>query len=66
MSTWYRNAGRNRIYHAARSNWIQSGRALCGASIRFPAFVARDKVEVSNYARCRPCEHCRRREGKKR
>lgn len=56
---WYRNAGRG-AYHKAREDWVRSGKAVCGAEIRRPGFVARDVAEVKRAGR-RPCGHCEKR-----
>ncbi len=56
---WYRNAGRT-AYHKARTDWIRSGRAVCGADIRRAGFVA-DTVEQIARANKRACGHCKKR-----
>jgi len=53
---WYRNAGRGK-YHRAREDWVRSGRAVCGANISRPGFVARDREEVER-TRNGACKHC--------
>lgn len=40
--SWYRNAGYFRKYHKPASDWLVSGKAICGRDIHNPAFV-RDK-----------------------
>jgi len=58
MTSWYRNAGRAR-YHKARTDWVRSGRAVCGADIRRPGYVA-DTLEQARYAKRPVCKHCAR------
>jgi hypothetical protein len=54
--TWYRNAGRTR-YHLARTDYIRSGKGVCGATIPKPGFTARDSAEIGRAGQ-RPCDHC--------
>ena len=58
--SWYRNAGRTR-YHAARLDWIRSGRALCGADIRRPGFVSTGPP-VHPGKSLGACGHCQRKD----
>ena len=58
MSGWYRNAG-SEVYHLARTNWVRSGRARCGVSIRHPGYVATNLAEVEATKRSRPCKRCK-------
>ena len=57
---WYRNAG-SRVYHRAEDGWVRSGKAICGADISRPGFVARDQKDLEN-CRHRACKHCLRRD----
>lgn len=54
-ANWYRNIGG--VYHRATRDWVRTGRAICGADISRPAFVAYgyEKPKLS-------CAHCRRKE----
>lgn len=64
---WYRNSGRgdrpgvvnlNKArpkYHAAREDWIATGRAMCGASIARPGFESDRTVYTPDAERCARC-----------
>jgi hypothetical protein len=74
--SWYRNATRNDrtgsnftgagttvAYHAARADWIRSGRALCGVNISRPGYtISADladyeaKLASPHYRYCRRCQ----------
>ena len=56
--SWYRNAGSAR-YHLARDDWTRTGRAVCGARIPRPGYVA-STAEEATTARSEPCKHCAR------
>ena len=57
--SWYRNAGRTR-YHAARPDWVRSGRALCGADIKRPGFVSDNGPPAHPGTSLGACAHCRK------
>jgi hypothetical protein len=57
QNSWYRNAGRT-VYHRAADNWIRRGKAVCGAKISRPGFVARDTAEIKRAGK-RPCKRCK-------
>ena len=57
--SWYRNCG-SKIYHAAESGWIRTGRAICGRDIRRPGYVADSVAEVLQSLRAEPCKACLR------
>lgn len=57
---WYANRGGK--YHLARRDWVQSGRAACGADIRSPALTFKDDAAFRQAAsgrhmriRCKRC-----------
>jgi hypothetical protein len=56
LGQWYRNAGRYTRYHLAHSDWVNTGRAVCGAGIGHPAFVASRPQEFAGRPRCAHCE----------
>ena len=60
FGTWYRNAG-SKVYHLEASDWVQSGRAECGADIRNPGFTI-SAPHTSSLAPLRPCKRCLKRQ----
>ena len=57
--SWYRNAGRG-AYHLERHDWVRSGKAVCGADIRHPGFVADTREDLALVRGRRVCGHCER------
>lgn len=55
MTHWYRDTKRGR-FHAERADWVQSGKALCGATIKDPSFVKIQDAYVDRTL-CRHCVH---------
>ena len=51
---WYRNSG-SIVYHAATSNWTETGESLCGRDIGNPGWVwtARYKGMIQQCKQCR-------------
>ena len=69
--TYYRNVRGK--YHRDREDWVQSGRAVCGADIRRPAFTLTDDGAFRQACEHsgvdfdkQVCKHCRRREDNER
>ncbi len=55
IEVWFRRPGRK--YHRARSDWVQSGRGVCGADIRTPAYVA-DTLAEAERGKVGVCKTC--------
>lgn len=58
---WYRNPGG--AYHWARADWIETGRAVCGAAIPRPPYMAWTLADART-TKQRICVHCVRKEGR--
>jgi len=59
--TWYRNVLGPSRYHLAREDWIRSGRAVCGADIKSPAYTAEHRVTADGLPHpAGRCGHCSR------
>jgi hypothetical protein len=66
---WYRNAGSYR-YHLARTDYVQTGRAVCGQNIGRAYMVGAEVMPIRHYERlCQyprrygmvdACGHCKR------
>lgn len=55
--SWYRNAGRRTKYHLAAPGWVRSGRAVCGANIARPGYVADKREQIpACVGACKRCE----------
>lgn len=54
MAVWYRNAG-SRTYHARAEDWVQTGKAVCGADLRRPGFRWLGIVFSSKHKHCSRC-----------
>lgn len=50
---WYRN-GRRGKYHAERSDWTRSGKAMCGGSIKNPGYTKSLRTFLDRDL----CSHC--------
>ena len=52
-----RNRQRGTVYHIEGTNWVQDGKALCGADISRPAFFASstEDVEALGHKVCQRC-----------
>lgn len=57
MALWHRNVGHRATYHLDRADWVQSGRAVCGAVILHPAYVSGSIVEAQRTGH-RVCKRC--------
>ena len=53
---WYRMAGGRTRYHLAGERWIQQGKAVCGADIGNPGFVADHLRDLGPLPKA--CKHC--------
>lgn len=50
---WFRNSLSRGVFHHERADWVQSGKALCGASIKNPALTVSSPSALQ-----RLCKHC--------